>query len=185
MTATLLSADAYLATGDSRPRWTELIHGEVRIMNSPTLRHARVVAALQFALRSWTKGGSARGEAPGTLDIRIDDSTVVAPDVLWFAAGRLADDDAVFVSFVADLVVEVRSPSTWRYDITTKFAIYEQAGVPELWMVDTAANTVLVYRRSAPHVPAFDIALELAAGEELTSPMLPGFSLAIAALFER
>jgi hypothetical protein len=38
MTATLLSADEYIATGDTRSRWTQLVNREV-IVNNPTIRH--------------------------------------------------------------------------------------------------------------------------------------------------
>ena len=49
-----------------------------------------------------------------------------------------------------DLAIEIRSPSTWRYDIGAKKSVYEREGLPELWLVDGDANVVLVFRRSAP-----------------------------------
>ena len=42
-----------------------------------------------------------------------------------------------------DIAVEVRSPSTWRYDIGAKKSGYERRGLPELWLVDTRADEVL------------------------------------------
>jgi Uma2 family endonuclease len=183
MTATLLSADEYITTGDTRPRWTELINGEV-VVNNPTLRHQKVVTFIHVELVVWTRGGPGRGESPGQLDIKFDGGNVLAPDVLWVAEGRLPAD-TVFLDFAPDLVVEVRSPSTWRFDTTVKFRIYESAGVGEVWLVDTASKSVLVYRRSNPAVPEFDIALELYEGETLLSSLLEGFSLDITALFNR
>jgi Uma2 family endonuclease len=82
-----------------------------------------------------------------------------------------------------DLAVEVRSPSTWRYDVGAKKAGYERHGLPELWLVDTAAEAVLVFRRSDPAALAFDVALELVAGERLASPLLPGLGVDVAELF--
>lgn len=108
---------------------------------------------------------------------------MLAPDVIWVSEGRLPAD-GTHLDIVPELVVEVRSPSTWRYDTTVKeFRIYEASGVHEAWMVDTASNTVLVYRRSSPQQLTFDIALELGAGDVLTTPMLDGFALDITALF--
>lgn len=60
---------------------------------------------------------------------------------------------------LGDLAVEVRSPSTWRYDIGTNKATYEHHALSELWLVDTESGAVLVYRRSSPSVPDFDVAL--------------------------
>lgn len=79
-----------------------------------------------------------------------------------------------------DLAAEVRSPSTWRFDVGVKKAGYERHGVQELWLVDTVARTVLVYRRSSTGCAAFDVALELAEDERLTCPLLPEFALAVA-----
>jgi Uma2 family endonuclease len=86
---------------------------------------------------------------------------------------------------VPDLAVEVRSPSTWRYDIGAKKSAYERAGLPELWLVDVAADVVLVFRRSSPRAASFDVALELGRDDALGSPLLPGFALALGALFAR
>jgi Uma2 family endonuclease len=181
MTATLLTADEYIATGDTRPRWTELIDGEV-FMTNPTIRHQMIVSFIHFELMAWTRGQPGRGQSPGQLDVKFDDSNVLAPDVLWVAEGRLPAD-GTHLDFVPDLVVEVRSPSTWRYDTTVKFRKYEAAGVAEVWLVDTAANTVLVYRRLSKTHAEFDVALELGAGELLVTPLLDGFALDITALF--
>ena len=81
-----------------------------------------------------------------------------------------------------DIAAEVRSPSTWRYDIGPKMARYEPYGLPELWLVDTAADEIIVFRRSTPRA-GFDVSLELARGDTLTSPLLPDFALALDELF--
>ena len=77
--------------------------------------------------------------------------------------------------------MEVRSPSTWRYDIDAKKATYERRGLQELWLVDTAARVVLIFRRSAPDAASFDVALEVT--DTLSSPLLEGFELPLAELF--
>jgi Uma2 family endonuclease len=183
MTTTLLSADEYFAMGDTLPRWTQLIQGEV-IVSHPRLRHQRLVSHIHVSIVNWSNVKRNRGESPHTVDIRIDDLNVVAPDVLWFAEGRLPDD-AVYLTILPDVAVEVRSPSTWRYDVGVKYSMYERAGLPELWLVDSEANTVLVFRRSSPTAPTFDVAHELGVGETLTSPLLPEFSLDVTDLFNR
>ncbi len=82
-----------------------------------------------------------------------------------------------------NLAIEVRSESTWRYDIGVKKRTYEERGLPELWLVDTRAQAVRMFRRSAPDAAVFDVVLELERDETLTSPQLPGFSLALGELF--
>jgi Uma2 family endonuclease len=183
----LLSADEYLATGSTRSRWTELIDGEVRLLNSPAVRHQMVVSYIHFTLMTWIEQGAdlglSRGVSPGTIDIRINERTVVAPDVLWFSNGRFSSSPA-FSSVVPELVVEVRSRSTWKHDTTEKFAIYQDVGVGELWLVDTLANQIAVHSRSEPSATIFDRTVTLHDGL-LRSPFLEGYALNVLKVFDR
>lgn len=92
------------------------------------------------------------------------------PDLLWIAERYRPRDLHERLGRVPELCVEIRSPSTWRYDVGAKKSGYEGGGLPELWLVDDVAATVLVFRRAAPEVARFDLALELGLGETLTSP---------------
>ena len=76
MTA-LMTADEYLATGDERPRSTELINGEV-IVNTPSLRHQRIGARIQFLLQLWCAEAPGRGESPLSVDAHLDAGNVYA-----------------------------------------------------------------------------------------------------------
>jgi Uma2 family endonuclease len=183
MTATLLTADEYIATGDTLPRWSQLINGEV-IVSNPTIRHQEIVSYIHVELVLWMRAKSGRGRSPGQIDVKINANNVFAPDVLWVSEGRLPRDGTHFDG-VPDVVVEVRSPSTWRYDVSVKLPMYESIGVGEVWLVDTASNTVLVFRRSVPSASTFDVALEVGASAVLTSPLLSDFALDVATLFDR
>lgn len=183
-TTTRLRADDYLSQADGPPPRSELIDGAV-VFNTPSSRHQDLAGFIYFQLASWTYEASGRGHSMLSLDVRLDDDHVFAPDVLWFADGHVPAGDVAWVESPPDIVVEVRSPSTWRFDIGAKKSAYERAGLPEMWLVDSAANTVLVFRRSSATASDFDVALELGAGDTLTSPLLPGFALDVAELFDR
>jgi len=162
----------------------ELIDGEI-VVNQPTWRHNDAQIVIVEALLIWIRAADGRGRAGLPLDVELDDRNVHVPDVVWYRDGRvpaLADEPPYPVP---DLVVEVRSPSTWRYDIGAKKANYERHGAPELWLVDTAADAVLAFRRSSPDAAHFDISAELAVGGTLTSPQLPGFALPVGDIFRR
>ncbi len=182
-TATPMTAQEYLACHHHDGLRSELIDGEV-VVNEPCLRHQAVCDELQFALTSWTRAAAGRGFAVRPLDVLLDELNVFAPDVLWYAEGRVPPRTDPRPYPMPDLAVEVRSPSTWRYDVGAKKSGYERHGLPELWLVDLAAAEVLIFRRAGRRSAGFDVALELARGDELASPMLPGFSLALRALFD-
>ena len=117
------------------------------------------------------------------IDVKLDERNVYGPDVLWYAAERAPRRTDPRPYPMPNIAVEVRSPSTWRFDIGAKKRVYEQRGLRELWLVDTSASSVMVFRRSDQMGAGFDVALELGRGECLTSPQLPGFSLALSEPF--
>jgi len=178
-----MTAEKFLALPvPQRGRPWNLVDGEV-VVNDPSALHGEVVEELQFALATWARAGPGRGKVAVPCDVQLDERNVFAPDLLWYSDGRVPPRHAPPPYPMPDIAVEVRSPSTWRYDIGEKKSGYERHGLPELWLVDTAAEVVLVFRRSAPGAPTFDVALELGAGETLTSPLLMGFALPLTRLF--
>ncbi len=170
----------FLALPDER--WASLIEGEV-VVNPPRPLHQRIAMDLAFALMTWSRAEPGRGEVTSEIAVKLDDHNWFGPDVHWYREGRGPGRSEVAPQPMPDIAAEVRSPSTWRYDIGPKKARYEQHGLPELWLVDTAADEVIVYRRSTPQSPTFDACLEFARGDDLTSPLLPGFALALDELF--
>jgi Uma2 family endonuclease len=178
-----MTADEYLALPYApERRGAELVEGEL-VMEEPLLLHQAVKGELEYALRSWVRSGRGRGLVTLPLDVKLDEHNVFGPDLLWYPDEAAPNVHAARPYPVPHLAVEVRSPSTWRYDIGPKKAAYERAGLRELWLVDTAASEVLIFRRSMPAAPAFDVALELERSDVLTSPQLDGFELPLSELF--
>jgi Uma2 family endonuclease len=174
-----MTAAEYIALPNDERR-CELINGSV-VVNEPRLDHGLVFMALSFALQAWVRGAQGRGYVLPPVDVDIDEYNVFAPDLSWVAHLRSARER---LPQVPDLCIEIRSPSTWRYDIGPKLAHYQSAGLAELWLVDTVAESVIVLRRSRPDAPEFDDGPELRGDELLTSPQLPGFALRVADIFK-
>ena len=183
VTTSRLTAEQYFAL-DLPERHTQLVNGEI-VVNKPTLNHQRIVGEIYGLLREWCRAAADRGEAGLEVDVHLDDRNVYAPDVWWVRQERIPGRGDKRIVGPPDLAVEVRSPSTWRYDVGTKKRVYEATGLPELWLVDTNAETVLVYRRSSPKSETFDVALELGRGEQLTTPLLLGLEIDLSELFDR
>jgi len=75
----------------------------------------------------------------------VDDKiyTVVQPDICLVCDLSKIDDKGCIGA--PDLVIEIQSPSTTRYDAIEKYAVYEKAGVPEYWLVYPIEGEVIVY----------------------------------------
>ena len=72
-------------------------------------------------------------------------NTVVEPDISVVCDGDKLDEYGC--KGAPDLIVEVLSPSTQRYDQLVKLNLYQQAGVREYWIADPDNTTVRVMVR--------------------------------------
>jgi Uma2 family endonuclease len=182
-TATRITAEQYYEVtveGDRK----QLVDGVI-VVNEPKAIHAVLQARLALWIGKWVEAGRERGIVMMPTDVRLDEHNVYPPDLLWFSEEHRPTDLDAYPERIPDLCVEIRSASTWRYDVGAKKRVYEQQGLPELWLVDDAADTVLVYRRSRADAATFDVALELGRGDTLASPQLSGFALPLDELFSR
>jgi Uma2 family endonuclease len=182
-TAQMKAAEFLALPEDPSGRRSQLIGGEL-VMNQPTWMHGRSQLVIGAALEVWTSHAPNRGRAGTPIDVQLDERNVYGPDIVWYAQSRVPERSDPRPYAVPDLVVEIRSPSTWRFDIGLKKENYERHGVGELWLVDTAADVVFAFRRSRPESSSFDVSVDFSPGQMLTSPLLPGFELSVVRIFE-
>jgi Putative restriction endonuclease len=100
---------------------------------------------LSYALQNCVNEAPGRGYVLPPTDVDIDEHNVFAPDLLWVSSLRSARER---LPRIPDVCVEIRSPSTRRYDVGTKLVHDKAAGLRELWLVDAVAESVIVQRRS-------------------------------------
>ena len=135
----------------------EIIDGVAYIREppSPSFGHQNLVVELSRQIAN-SLHGSSRRVCIAPLDVRLpkntDDEdgqidTVVQPDVFIVCDSQKLDEHGV--RGAPDWLAEVLSPSTARYDRTTKLSAYERAGVPEVWLVDPTTRTVTIYQMAA------------------------------------
>ncbi|HEX8105350.1 MAG TPA: Uma2 family endonuclease [Solirubrobacteraceae bacterium] len=180
-TTTRITADEFLARPEEE-RFAQLIGGEV-VVTPPTLHHQGIVGELHWRLMTWAREKPGRGLVWSEVAVRVGDRDVFVPDVVWVAEDNRPAPGATVLTSPPDLAIEVRSPSTWRYDIGAMKDGYEHAGLRELWLVDHQSGSVIVFGRTRPGRAGFDVALEVSPPEPLRSPQLPGFSLDLTKLF--
>jgi Uma2 family endonuclease len=131
----------------------ELINGFIYLMSAPVRLHARITSKLNTMIDNFIikkKGKCQIYHAP--FDVRFpkdgskeDDKiyNVVQPDICVICDLSKLDDKGCIGA--PDLIVEVLSPSTLKYDWNYKFNLYETAGVREYWIVDPKAKMANVF----------------------------------------
>ncbi|MEW6253163.1 MAG: Uma2 family endonuclease [Planctomycetota bacterium] len=153
----------------------ELVNGVLLMSPSPRPRHQRVLLEVAAQL-----SGSLRKDPVGVVHIETDvefaPAFVYRPDLCFYRVGRVKGDPD-HLRGAPDLVVEIISPQSRRYDSETKRADYERFGVQEYWLIDPQRETMTFLRLSEGQYA--EVAPE---GDTFGSAAATGFSLDLAAV---
>ena len=157
----------------------ELIRG-VLVERIPTGDgHSIAVINFVYELTHYVRSGGAGVTRTGDPGYRLERNpdTVRAPDVAWFAPGRIPQGTQGYPELAPDLAVEVKSPSNSRRELAEKAAMWLSFGSREVWVADPETVTITVYR------PGVD-PITLCPDDELDGgELLPGFSTPVGPLF--
>lgn len=106
------------------------------------------------------------------------DDTVVQPDLVIVCDHSKLEEKGGCKG-APDMVAEILSPATAKYDRLTKFRLYQKSGVREYWIVDPESRTV------AAHVLENGKYVAFAYGEEDLAPVhvLEGCEINLADVF--
>lgn len=138
----------------------ELYDGQPVALAAPSEIHQSISMALSVQLGNYLTGKKCRVYA-APFDVRLfeqeenspnDVDTVLQPDILIVCDHSKIDQRGIHGA--PDLVIEITSPATARYDRLVKFNLYQRAGVREYWLVDPAARMVSVYTLENGHYRA-------------------------------
>ena len=105
---------------------------------------------------------------------------MVQPDLLCVVQENLGIIGQAGVNGAPDLVVEILSASTEKWDRTAKRRLYAAHGVREYWIVDPAAQTVEVASHDGSDLVTGG---EYTRGEKIVSPLLPEVELDVDLVF--
>lgn len=149
---------------------TELIDGDIYVMNAQHSPHARAKSRLLVALANRLAGMDSDLEAISEVSIRLNDDTMPEPDIVltrWRGKGPVP------VESVA-LIVEV-SDTTLDTDLGRKSDLYAAAGIPEYWVVDLDEGRALMHEN--PDAAGYHGQLDILLDERLISATIEGLEV--------
>ncbi|GHU52923.1 hypothetical protein FACS1894132_03740 [Clostridia bacterium] len=122
---------------------SESINGQVYNFSSPRAYHGKICGNIFNAFMNFLKGK--RCQVFSQIDVFFENASkdYVCPDVMVICDTNKIIEDRIWGS--PDLVVEILSPSTSKYDKGLKKDFYENVGVKELWLVNSYDKTIDVY----------------------------------------
>ena len=126
----------------------EILKGKIfKISPAPAISHQKISGNLYGEMYHYFKGKSCKlFAAPFDVVLKnkkgIEDS-VVQPDICVVCDAEKIDKRGCYGA--PDLVIEILSPGNSKKEMKYKYALYEEAKVPEYWIIDPDHQNVLVY----------------------------------------
>ena len=120
----------------------EIIGGQVVAFASPSTAHEYAVDNIYTIFREYLRGKQCKVFSSNRA-VFLEGGETYLPDVKVVCDRAKIKSDGIHGA--PDLVVEVLSPSTGRYDRGHKMEVYERSGVREYWIVEPVSQTVDQY----------------------------------------
>lgn len=150
----------YLTWTDNKMR--ELLDGFIKTMSpAPNLTHARLTRKISYPMMRHIEKRKGKCEVfTAPFDVRLPQSkevtdndkifTVVQPDICVVCDPSKLDKKGCIGP--PDIIVEILSLSTQKYDLNEKFRLYEVSGVKEYWVVNPNAGvTVFILQENGKY----------------------------------
>ena len=119
----------------------EIINGRHYVNPAPSPQHQTISRRIQFQIYQQIEIAGFGQVFNAPIDLQLSETDVVQPDIVV-----VMNDNPIITETrilgVADLVIEILSPSNRQYDLQLKKTLYQQAGIREYWIVDGPNRTV-------------------------------------------
>ena len=168
----------YMSTPDGK-RY-QLLDGELVVAPSPTTKHQSIIGQLYLTMTQFVTQSQLGRVWVAPLDVVLSDHDVAQPDLFFVSNARENIVTEANVQGAPDLVVEILSPATAKYDREYKMTLYSRHGVREYWLVDPEEDTVEVWTESETGLV---LGSAYQRGNTLASPLLEGLNIPLEAIF--
>lgn len=132
---------------ESLPEGTlcQLINNQ--LIMSPALKdiHQKVLDTVYRRLGDFVERNTLGETRVAPYDVYFDTKNVYQPDSTFIANENTNGIKENGFHGAPDLIIEILSPATARYDLEDKKDVYERYGVKEYWIVDPATKEVKGY----------------------------------------
>ena len=165
------------------PPYFQVIEGELVMTPSPNLFHQDISGNIFTLLRGYLVKHPIGSAHIAPLDVYLSDVNVYQPDVIFVSSARRSLLTEHGIEGAPDLVVEILSPATARYDKGSKRKIYARTGVKELWLIDPITASIEVRHASEVDEKVVWKAINYLRGAHAKSRVLDGFQVSVTDLF--
>lgn len=119
----------------------QLIHNQIYMSPAPKTPHQLILGTIFYQLHGFVEKNNLGQVILAPVDVYLNSRNVYQPDIIFIANENLHNLQENGFHGAPDLVIEILSPGTWRFDKEDKKDEYERSGVREYWMVEPGDKT--------------------------------------------
>jgi Uma2 family endonuclease len=176
-----LTVDDYRELPEGPPYY-QLIEGDLHMASSPDLFHQDILLNIAVLVRSYLDRHPIGSVHIAPSDVHLSELNVYQPDLYFVSKARKAILSKQGLEGAPDLVVEILSAKTSRFDKGIKREVYARSDVQELWIVDPESREILIYHlRKSSSLPA----RICNSTEKFESISLPGLIIPVEKVFKQ
>ena len=123
----------------------QLIENNIVMSPAPLDRHQVVTGEIYAEILHFVKAKRLGQVRIAPYDVYLDKKNAFQPDICFISKDRLHLIQENGLHGTPDLVIEILSPGTARYDMYDKKDVYERTGVKEYWLIDPADKSAIGY----------------------------------------
>ena len=116
----------------------QLINNQIYLSPSPSNSHQKVLMKISAQLFTHVEERKLGEVRVAPFDVFLNKKNAFQPDIIFIANTNLSNLEERGFFGAPDLVIEILSPATWRFDKEDKKEAYQRSGVKEYWMIDPA-----------------------------------------------
>ncbi|MDQ7823360.1 MAG: Uma2 family endonuclease [Candidatus Eremiobacteraeota bacterium] len=169
----VLTYEDYLSLPNDRNRY-EIHEGELVMTPAPGTAHQMISRNLSFILFTHSRTHSLGTVLYAPVDVILSATSIAQPDIIYVSQGKKAIITGRAIEGAPDLVVEVLSPATLRYDRVAKLQLYARHGVTNYWIVSPEERTLEEYVLQGE---SYALTQKLSEAAEFRPALFPGFSV--------
>jgi len=124
----------------------QLINNNLVMSPTPTDPHQKILMDISAQLFFYVSKNQLGEVRVAPYDVYFNRKNVYQPDIVFVAKENINKIKEDGLHGAPDLVIEILSPPTAKYDLEDKKDIYERYGVKEYWAVDPVSKQIYFFK---------------------------------------
>ncbi len=120
----------------------QLIENNLIMSPAPTFRHQRILMKIIGQLQPFIEKRKLGQVVVAPVDVYLNEENAYQPDIIFISRERQSIIEEDGLHGAPDLIIEILSPGTAKYDLKEKKEVYERFGVKEYWTVEPTSCSV-------------------------------------------